>query len=49
MDTADRAGIMFVGKRDTPALRSRIIAEHTAWVSRFLTWQSLFGTAELPA
>ena len=49
VDTSDRAGIMFAGTRDTARRRGEALKAHAAWGSRFPTWHSLFGTAELPA
>ena len=49
VDTADRAGIVFAGKRYRRVIHREDCAAGDAWNARFPTWQSLFGTAELPA
>ena len=49
VDTADRAAILFAGPRHVAGSRREALAAHAAWGSRFPTWRSFFGSAELPA
>ncbi len=49
VDTADRAGIVFAAKRYRAGAHRDASAADAAWFSRFPTWHSLFGAAELPA
>ncbi len=49
VDTADREAILFAGLRRRVKSYKEASAADADWFSRFPTWHSLFGTAELPA